>query len=193
MNYPHKIAKKTSQYYWSLLFCLPWIIMGVFLLFNQAPHMRVFTIVSAIVNLVFFGGGAILVVKQLQKSGSAILVDTTGIHDNVSFLKERSIPWEDILEIRSGSTLGTKYLLIDVRNPEDYINSRSGGIVKSVVRTNANIFGTPIYIPTSILEMPHDEIIRMMQQELKQFRALPDDLLTELSNPIMRDIQELKG
>lgn len=189
MEYPYKIAQRPARLYWTMLSSLVFVAMGVFLLFNQAPDFRAFTVIAAILNIAFFGGGALLLFRQARKSGTALLIDTAGIHDDTTLLRRRLISWEDIRAIRSDSLLGNTFLLIDVHNPEDFIKRMPGGILKKMARDNAEKFGTPVYIPTKHLNIKHEELVNLLQQELEQYRALPEDLRLELKDPLPRELR----
>lgn len=103
-----------------------------------------------------------------KKAG--IIIDEKGIWDNSSGVSVGLIEWDDILGIRKVSVSGTSFLLIDVSNPEKYINRLSGVIKKIAVKANKKNYGTPISISANGLKTKLDILENQIIKAFEEYK-----------------------
>lgn len=193
MDYPYKIPlHKTRLYIMATvctvlcLVCLPVILSGGD---DFVGVLKPMMLLAMWVNAFLFGASAWQLFSKARQAGEGMLIDTVGIHDHIA-QKSRLISWEDIAGLRSVKVSGGSFILVDVDDPESYIAKAGGLLQRKGLQTNLKRYGTPIAIPTNNLKLGHDEIFVLLEQELRQYRALPPDLRKELKDPlplILRD------
>ncbi len=131
--------------------CLLFVALGLFMIIkSEAMQTRKFGPIwiqgFGTTAVLFFGGIGISVFKKLFDNKPGLVVDDVGVLDNSSGVSVGLILWKDVLDLRRVNVSGTKFLLIDVRNPDEYIDRAKGGVKKRTMKLNNRRYGTPISI-----------------------------------------------
>lgn len=194
MEYPYKIPLDKTRLYTLASICTLLFLAGLPVLIkggeNFVDGIRPFIMLAFAVNTLLFGSGAFVLFRQARQKEDGLIIDTQGIHDKTT-RQHRHIPWEEVNEIRSLMVSGSPFVMIDVNDPERFI-ARAGGIIpQRGLRANLKRYGTPVVIQTSNLKMKHEEIVTLLEKELAQYRALPEDLRLELLDPLARELRKL--
>ncbi|SKB97025.1 hypothetical protein SAMN05660841_03353 [Sphingobacterium nematocida] len=113
---------------------------------------------------------------QIFFKGEGVSIDSKGLLDNSSLVSVGLIEWDDITSIRTGKINATRFLLIDVKNPEEYL-SRFGKLKSWWLKVNAGSFGTPISISAGLLECSFDELENWIREGYKKNKKISDKLL----------------
>lgn len=138
--------------------CLVFVCLGVFMILNpdgmQSRRFGPEWIISiGVIGILFFGAIGISIIKKMGEKRTGLVIDQDGIWDNSSGVSAGLIKWPDVLGIRKVQVYGTRFLLIDVRNPEDYIKNATGLLKKNAMKANKNRYGTPISISAGSLRI----------------------------------------
>lgn len=196
MDYPYKISLNKTRLYTLASVCTLLFLVSLPVLLRGGDSfvdgIRPLIMLAFAVNALLFGSGAFVLFRQARQREDGLRVDTEGIHDQTT-RQHRHIPWEEVEGIRSVHVSGTPFVMIDVHDPQRFIAGSGGLIQRRNLRANQKRYGTPIAIQTSNLKLKHEEIVRLLENELTQYRALPDDLRLKLLDPLTRDIQKLGG
>ena len=147
----------------TMLFLLPMSLIFValgFLLLAQPSFVHQLVGLSSIV---FFGACALVILKTLFNSGSALEISQRGIYDRSSGIPAGFIPWSDIQNIRETKFRGQSFITIDVRNPGDYSN-RGNLIQRWMKKANIGLIGSPINISTVSLKVKQQELIQILHK-----------------------------
>lgn len=141
-----------------ILGCLLFVILGVFMLLNaEEMQTRKFSPIWLMgfgaIAVVFFGGICIAVIKKIFDKKPGLKIDEKGIWDNSSGVSVGLVEWIDIVGVRKISVSGTRFLLIDVRNPEKYLDNIKGRLKKQAMKANNRKYGTPISISSNGLSI----------------------------------------
>ena len=111
-----------------------------------------------IIAVLFFGFVFItLIRKVLFDKNLGIIINEKGIFDNSSFVAVGLIKWEDIISIKKSNVGKTSFLLIDVKNPENYIKT-SSKIKSNLLKANYRSYGTPISISSNFINCDFDQL-----------------------------------
>lgn len=116
-----------------------------------------------IAGLVFLGLALIFGITKLFDKRSGLIIDQDGITDNSNASSIGLIKWTDITGIRTEQVMSTKFFLIDVKNPEDYIENSNSSIQKKLLRANMNKYGTPLSVISSTLDYDFDRLERLIR------------------------------
>ena len=64
--------------------------------------------------------------------------------------------------------MSTKFLLIDIVNPEKYIGKAKNGIQAKLMKANMNMYETPLSITSTTLKYDFGELEKLIQSEFKR-------------------------
>ncbi len=133
-------------------------------MFNNPESIRIIGIIA----FLFFGASGIYGIKKLFDKKIGLTIDSIGITDNSSASSIGLIEWNDISGIRTEQIMSSKFLLIDIINPEKYIGKAKSGIKAKLMRANMNKYETPLSISSSTLKYEFGKLEKLLKAELKQ-------------------------
>jgi hypothetical protein len=128
--------------------------------------------ISGIVGILFFGAAGIYGIKKLFDKKVGLIIDSNGITDNSNASSIGLIEWNDISDIRTKQVMSTKFLLIDIVNPEKYIGKAKNGIQARLMKANMNMYETPLSITSNTLNYDFGELEKLIQTEYKKIKTL---------------------
>jgi hypothetical protein len=146
-----------------LLGSLMFIFLGGWLAINPDKFLstifrNVFFIrIAGIVAILFFGVCLIFLLKSIFTNKFNLVINEKGIIDNSSYISVGMILWDDITSIKSISVVSTKFLIINVKDPNKYINIQNT-IKQNLLRRTLKTYGTPISISSNTLAFNFDEL-----------------------------------
>jgi hypothetical protein len=124
--------------------------------------------IIGIVGIVFFGAVGIYGIRKLFDKKAGLIIDKNGITDTSNATSIGLIEWNDILRIRTKEVMSTKFLLIDIENPEKYIKKAKSGIQAKLMKVNLNMYKTPLSITSNTLKYDFGELEELIKKELKR-------------------------
>ena len=132
----------------TLLGAVAFVLASIWLI-NFADNQERYnpTLVTAVgyVGLTFFGLAGLYIFYKLFDSKPGLVIDKDGIYDNSSAAAGHLIEWEIITGLRVEKVMSTKFLLIDIENPEEFME-RASGIKKKLIWGTYKMYGTPTSI-----------------------------------------------
>ncbi|UII81663.1 STM3941 family protein [Flagellimonas sp. CMM7] len=162
-----------------ILGCAMFLALSVFILLNaenmqtrKAENPFIMRAI-AVIAILFFGAILISVFKKLFENRMGMIISDKGIWDNSNGVSIGLIAWEDIQNIRKSQVMLTKFLLIDVKNPEKYIGNASSKFKASIMRKNMQTYGTPISISSGGLKWGFSKIESTIIREFKRQKQIP--------------------
>jgi len=105
------------------------------------------------------------IIKFLDKK-VGLIIDENGITDNSSATSIGLIEWNDITEIRIANT--PKFILINVKNPEKYINKTKNKMKAMLMKMNMKMYGTPLIITLNSLKYDFNELLKIIQIKFEE-------------------------
>jgi hypothetical protein len=121
-----------------------------------------------VVGILFFGAAVIYGIRKLFDKKAGLIIDSNGITDNSSASSIGLIEWNDISEIRTKQVMSTKFLLIDIVNPEKYIGKAKNGFQAKLMKANMNMYETPLSITSNTLKYDFGELEKLIRNEFKR-------------------------
>jgi hypothetical protein len=132
----------------------------LYLIADHLPHRSpLFVKLMAGVCVIFFGLCGVYGARKLFDAAPGLVIDAQGILDNSSAVSAGLIPWSEVTGIKVTTLNAQRFLTIEVRDPENYIQ-RASGLKRLFVALNAKHFGGPIQITSNTLEMPFDDLVK---------------------------------
>jgi hypothetical protein len=122
---------------------------------------------AAWLGIVFFGICGIYIFFKLFDTKPGLVIDAEGILDNSSAASfHRVIKWEEITGVRMEQIMTTKFILIEVINAHKLLNEMSK-TKRMMVKTNLQMYGTPITISTTTLKTSAKELLDLLNEQLR--------------------------
>ena len=125
------------------------------------------------VSLLFFGVCLVYIFYKAFDKKPGLIVNKNGITDNSNFSSVGLIEWSEIIGIRTQQVMSTKFILIDVLNPEKFIQ-KSSKFKASLMKANLKMYGTPLSITSNSLKYNFDEMERLLKTEFDKYGNTPN-------------------
>jgi hypothetical protein len=126
-------------------------------------------------SIIFFGAAGLYIFYKLFDSKPGLTIDNEGIHDNSNASSGHLIKWRQIKGLKIEQVMSTRFILIDIHDPEDFMNS-VGGLKKKLMMGNFRMYGTPISIISNSLQCDTDYLFKVISERmiLEHKRELSD-------------------
>lgn len=133
---------------------LAFVACGLWIIITQPEgrYNKYYLLIVGIAAVVFFGMCAAALFIKLFDGQPGLIIDERGITDNAGTFAAGFIPWTDITGIESVKQASQKFILVYVRNPEEYVNRQTSFLAKKI-KTGYKYSGTPIAISANGLKM----------------------------------------
>lgn len=118
---------------------------------------------------VFFGLCGLIGFRKLFDTKPGIVIDQFGITDNSSAIGGHRIKWNDITHFTIESVKRTKFILIHVKNPREYID-QSNTFKRFWLNLNNRIYGTPLSIAATTLQYNVSDLFDILEKQWKQYK-----------------------
>ncbi len=124
--------------------------------------------VIGIFSILLFMATGIFSFKKMFDNELGLVIDAEGITDNSSGVSVGLIEWKDITNIISQQIMTTKFLLIEVKDPEKYIAKAKNGITAKIMRANLKSYGTPLSISSNTLKYKFKKLEELIYTEFER-------------------------
>jgi len=118
----------------------------------------------------FFGFMGIIGLRKLFDDKPGLAIGPDGIQDNSSAVSVGLIEWGDISGFRAVKVRSTKFIMIDVRNPESYIAKAKNGVVKKAMELNRALYGSPLAITSTSLKYNFTELEYLLLEAYEKYK-----------------------
>ena len=169
-----KASKKKS--YLALIACGVFIFFSIELLLTQNKFSiyifknEYFIRLFGLLGLIFFGVTVYKIIIRLKSNNITLIIDNVGILD--SSINTTYINWSDIKSIRIKSVMSTKLLLIDVINPDFYLNHSVDKASLNIMKSNSKVYNTPIVLSSNFWNCSFDELESLVKNEYNKHKKL---------------------
>jgi hypothetical protein len=119
-----------------------------------------------ILGIIFFGAMGGYGIKKAFDTKPGLIMTDEGVFDNSSATSVGLIPWSAIYYIRTEQIKSTRFILLFVENPENYI-SKATGMKKLLLKGNFSMYGTPIAISTVMLQYNFEALEKLIAERIK--------------------------
>lgn len=124
--------------------------------------------IAGIVSVVFFGSCSAFIGKKLLDKKAGLIIDKNGITDNSNATSVGLIQWTDITGIREIQEYSQKFIILDVSNPDHYIDLKKNSIGKMATKANHATYGSPISITANSLKIDYKELKSLLEQQYEK-------------------------
>ena len=160
--------KLTLMVIGSLLF----VVIGILFVINPekytTPIMRNPTVIfiSGLASILFFSLCFVFIAKKLGDNSLGLIISDKGIFDNSSGLSAGQILWPDIENISVIKIHRQRLIMLQVTNPQEYIDKQTSSFKRKMMQLNFKIYGTPLSITSNGLKISFDELLSTLTDKL---------------------------
>ena len=129
--------------------------------------------IMSIVGVLFFGFGTVVIYVKLFDKKPGLIINKQGIIDNVN-APDTVVLWSDIEKIevsKIGGHWGQKFLMIIIKNPQDYIDRATSPLAKKLTEMCIKKYGSPIGISTGSLQIQFDDLWNLLNEKLNEYQS----------------------
>ena len=127
--------------------------------------------IAGYASIIFFGLCAFAIIKQLPDEKPGLIIDQTGLTDNSSAISAGQILWTDIEGITVIEIHRQKLIMLQVTNPQDYIDKQTSGFKRKMMQMNYKMYGTPISITSNGLKITFDTLLSILTDKLRSTKS----------------------
>tara|TARA_R110002050_G_scaffold179449_1_gene312831 strand:- start:1876 stop:2427 length:552 start_codon:yes stop_codon:yes gene_type:complete len=121
-----------------------------------------------IIGVTFFGICSFFIFKKIFDKKNGLIIDENGITDNSNATSIGLVKWTDITGIRVLEVVNQKFVMLDVSNPEHYIELKKNRIGKMAMKANYNKYGSPISITANSLKADFKEVWEIIEKQYEK-------------------------
>ncbi len=126
--------------------------------------------VTGIASILFFGLCAVYITRKLPDNKPGLIIDNIGLTDNSSGVSCGQILWSDIENISVIEIHRQKLIMLQVKNPQDYIDKQTSVFKRKMMQMNFSMYGTPLSIISNSLQIKFDELLNILNDHLNASR-----------------------
>ena len=161
-----KLSKRKSVS--TFLGAIAFVVVGIWMIGmadNQHRYPPTLLKVTGYSAIIFFGAVGVYGFYKLFDSKPGLIIDKEGIHDNSNASSAQLIKWEQIRGLKIEQVMSTKFILIDIYDPEAFME-KIGGLQKRLMKGNYKIYGTPISIISNSLNCDTDYLFKIISERM---------------------------
>jgi len=174
----HEIIIPISKQKLILLTVSALVFVGVGILFvtnpekYTSPIMRNPTVIfiSGVASILFSGLCTPFIFKKIWDKSPGLIITDQGILDNSSGVSAGQIYWADIEDISVLKIHRQKLIMLQVKNPQDYIDKQTSNFKRKMMTLNYKMYGTPLSITSNGLKISFDELLSTLTYKLEASR-----------------------
>jgi hypothetical protein len=150
------------------------VVLGVLFLINPSMFIStffrnpIFIFIAGLASVLFFGLVAITMFRKFFDKKAGLIINRQGIIDNSSGVSAGLVLWSDIEKIKTSKVQGQKFMMLFVKNPQDYIDRVTNPIKRKAMELNYKVYGTPISISANALQTNFDNLCKLMAEEISR-------------------------
>jgi hypothetical protein len=121
-------------------------------------------------SIIFFGFCAFFLIRKLPDNKPGLIIDDTGLLDNSSGLSGGHILWADIENILVIKIHRQKLIMLQVKNPQHYIDRQTSLFKRKGMELNNKMYGMPLSITANGLKISFDNLLAILTDKLHASR-----------------------
>lgn len=130
----------------------PWLIRGL-----------------GVAAILFFGLGIFAGVKGMIKSEIALIIDPMGLNIVPKRSSTAFIKWHEILGFEEIKIQSTRIIIIDVKDPESWLEKETSTLRKKMMQLNINNYNSPFNIAASGLDISANELHEKLNSYFEKY------------------------
>lgn len=160
-----EIKLSQNKIAFTIIGSLCFVIAGVYLIVSPEKLQSTkfenlyFIQIAGGLSILFFGFIFVTIIKKvIIDRNVGLTINEMGIIDNSNYTGLGLIKWEDIRSIGNSGVRSTQLLLINLKDPEVYIDKEPSKLKRKMLRMNYKFLGTPITISSNFINCEFYEL-----------------------------------
>lgn len=152
----------------TFLGAVAFVILGIWMINeadNQHRYPPMALVTAGYISIIFFGTAVLFIFYKLLDVKPGLIIDDAGIYDNSNASSAHLIKWNRIKGIKIEHVMSTKFILIDIHDPKDFIQNFRG-LKKKLMTGNYKMYGTPISIISNSLKCNTDYLFKVISERM---------------------------
>ncbi len=158
-----------------LLACSLLFVAGGIFIFLHADNMPrynpIFLRIVGIAGILFFGFGIYVSIARLVKNQLILIIDSIGINVNPKKSLSERIEWKNIDGFSEIKINSAKIIVIEVHNPDYWIENEESAVRKKMMEFNVNYCGSPFNITAGATRLSHAELMKVLNENFHKYNA----------------------
>ncbi|MEC4049580.1 STM3941 family protein [Flavobacterium sp. SUN046] len=163
-----EIPLDTSRILLMLIGSIWFVFLGFWLFFYQAKKEHDFDPLSlqilGVVCMLFFSLTMYISVQKLLSSKKGLIINDQGIIDNSNGTSIGLIEWEDIVGIHAEEVMNNQFIIIVVKNPEQYL-AKANYLKAKMMQANMKLYHSPLSITVQTLKIDFKSLHKLILKE----------------------------
>ncbi|MEO6522846.1 MAG: STM3941 family protein [Mucilaginibacter sp.] len=160
-----EIQLKKAKLILLLLSAVIFTAIGLWFLLMQ-NDVQIYKILG-VISILFFGFVASVIARKLQDDTPGLIIDDSGIMDNSNAFATGLIIWRDIKSVFVVEIGRQKFIMVEVYNPEEYIERQHHYLQKKAMQYNLKTYGSPVSITGNGLKCTFDNLYKLIRTNLE--------------------------
>jgi hypothetical protein len=135
--------------------------------FNDEGVLRLI----GVATLVFSSGCSIFIINKLTDKKPGVVISDDGFLDRSNAGSIGFVPWSDVISIDETKVLNQKFVSVDIKDPERYINLQQGNFKRTLINANFKSFGYVVSISANGLQCHHHQLKTLLEDAFKDYKA----------------------
>lgn len=124
--------------------------------------------------LLFFGMSFLFSLRRLLGKKPGLVIDAEGFRENVSAAALGPVSWREVTGMRRISVMGHNFLIIDVIDPERFLQLPGSFFARQSRRQNYKQYGSPVAVSVHGLACSLNELERLLREKWAAFKNAPE-------------------
>ena len=160
-----------------LIGSLIFVVLGVLFAIDPSKYASVrrtptFIFIAGVASILFFSACTFFISRKLLDTKPGLVIDNIGLTNNSSGASAGQIFWRDIKNISVLKIHKQRLIMLEVNNPQEYIDKQTSGFKKKLMRMSMSMYGTPFSITSNALQIKFDELLKILNDSLNESRRL---------------------
>ena len=174
-NIKIKLSKK--KIYKSIIFLVLFLLICLLFVFNPDTFTSSLFRSKYLIFLIGLSGiiFSILylypIISKLCKLNIGLEINENGLINNTEYLNLGLIKWSDVNNVRIKEFGKGKYLLLDLKNEDEYLKKLSSIIFKFYAKFNKVQYGTIVHVTHSTLECSFEELENLIHKTFEEYKS----------------------
>ena len=123
-----------------------------------------------IANVLFFGLGIYVSIRQLLTNQLILIIDKKGVNVNPKKSLTEFIEWKNINGFSELKIQSQKFVIIDVDNSQYWIEKEDNVIREKLMKFNVNNYGSPFNLSANSMQMNYTELMKTLNENLNKYK-----------------------
>ncbi|WP_235299180.1 STM3941 family protein [Portibacter marinus] len=124
-----------------------------------------------IICIIFFAGAGILGFNKIRDRRTGLVINNQGIIDHSNASSIGLIRWKEISDIEATKVMSTKFLLVKLKNPDEYISRAETNMKRKLMSVNHRTYGTPVTITSDRLKYDSNALEQLIKSEFDKHKS----------------------